>query len=99
MSAVTVLAVPSERLTPARRFDLAEHLIDLAGAACLLGHPAATKLARLKASQFHTARTDAVLHRALERLAAFVAECAARGHTLPASHPCYVAPPALAGVH
>ena len=97
MSADAALAVPSERLTPARRCDFAEHLIDLAGAACLLGHPAAVKLARLKVSQFHTARTDAVLHRAIERLSAFVAECAARGHTLPPTHPCYVAPPALTG--
>lgn len=97
MSDVTALAAPSERLSPLRRFELAEHLIDLAGAACLLGHPAATKLARLRVSQFHTARTDAVLHKALERLSAFVAECAARGHTLPASHPCYVAPAALTG--
>ena len=83
-----------ERLSPHRRIDLAEHLIDLAGAACLLGHPAASRLARLKASQFYTARTDAVLMRAVERLSAFVAECAARGHVLPAYHPCYVAGPA-----
>lgn len=96
MTDVTALAVPSERLTPLRRFDLAEHLIDLAGAACRLGHPATPRLARLKTSQFHTARTDAVLLRAVERLSAFVAECAARGHTLPVYHPCY-APPALTG--
>ena len=83
-----------ERLSPHRRIDLAEHLIDLAGAACLLGHPAASRLARLKASQFYTARTDAVLMRAVERLSAFVAECAARGHVLPAYHPWYVAGPA-----
>ena len=83
-----------ERLSPHRRIDLAEHLIDLAGAACLLGHPAASRLARLKASQFYTARTDAVLMRAVERLSAFVAECAARGHVLPAYHQWYVAGPA-----
>lgn len=94
MDDATALAAPSERLSPLRRFELAEHLIDLAGAACLLGHPAATKLARLKAGQFYSQRTDAVLHRAIERLSAFVAECAARGHTLPPTHPWYVAPPA-----
>ncbi len=99
MSDATAVAVPCGRLTTQRRLDLAEHLIDLAGAACLLGHPAATKLARLKASQFYGQRTDAVLHRALERLAAFVAECAARGHVLPPTHPCYAAPPALVGAH
>jgi len=86
-----------ERLSPHRRIDLAEHLIDLAGAACILGHPAASRLARLKTSQFHTARTDAVLMRAVQRLSAFVAECAARGHVLPSYHPCYMAPPALTG--
>lgn len=97
MSDVTALAVPSERLTPLRRFDLADRLIDLAGAACILGHPAASRLARLKTSQFYTARTDTVLLRAVERLSAFVAECAARGHVLPSYHPRYVAPPALTG--
>lgn len=97
MADVTAVAVPAERLTPLRRLDLAERLIDLAGAACLLGHPAASRLARLKTSQFHAARTDAVLLRAVERLSAFVAECAARGHTLPAYHPWYVAGPASAG--
>lgn len=97
MAAVTAVAVPSERLTPLRRFELAERLIDLAGAACRLGHPATPRLARLKTSQFHTARTDTVLLRAVERLSAFVAECAARGHVLPSYHPCYMAPPALTG--
>lgn len=94
---MTTVALASERLTPLRRLDLAEHLIDLAGAACILGHPATPRLARLKTSQFHTARTDTVLLRAVERLAAFVAECASRGHTLPAYHPWYVAGPASAG--
>ena len=97
MADVTTVALASERLPPLRRLDLAEHLIDLAGAACILGHPAASRLARLKTSQFHTARTDAVLLRAVERLSAFVAECAARGHVLPSHHPCYAAPPALTG--
>lgn len=94
MPDVTAVAVPLERLTPLRRIDLAEHLIDLAGAACILGHPATPRLARLKTSQFHTARTDTVLLRAVERLSAFVAECAARGHVLPSYHPWYVAGPA-----
>lgn len=97
MADVTALAVPTERLSPLRRLDLADYLIDLAGAACLLGHPAAPRLARLKTSHFYEARTDAVLLRAVDRLAAFVAECAARGNLLPAYHPCYVAPPALTG--
>lgn len=97
MADVTTVALASERLTPLRRFELAEHLIDLAGAACILGHPAASRLARLKASQFYTARTDTVLLRAVERLSAFVAECASRGHVLPASHPWYVAGPAPTG--
>lgn len=86
-----------ERLSPHRRIELAEHLIDLAGAACRLGHPATPRLARLKASQFYGSQTDAVLLRAVDRLSAFVAECAARGHVLPAYHPWYVAGPALTG--
>ena len=97
MADVTSVALASERLTPLRRFELAERLIDLAGAACRLGHPATPRLARLKTSQFYTARTDAVLLRAVERLSAFVAECAARDHVLPIHHPFYAAPPALTG--
>ncbi len=89
----TAVAVAPVRLSPSRRLDLADHLIDLAGAACILGHPAASRMARLKASDFYTARTDTVLLRAVERLSAFVAECAARGHVLPDYHPWYVPGP------
>jgi hypothetical protein len=90
---VTAVAVAQERLTPLRRFDLADHLIDLAGAACLLGHPATSRMARLTASDFYTSRTDTVLLRAIARLTAFVSECAARGSLLPSYHPCYVPGP------
>ena len=93
----TAVAVAPVRLSPSRRLDLADHLIDLVGGSVLLGHPSTARLVQLRASQFYSQRTDAVLHKAIERLTAFVAECAARGHTLPAYHPCYVAPPALTG--
>lgn len=92
MSDVTAVAAAPVRLSPARRLDLADHLIDLAGAACLLGHPARTRLVRLRASQFYGASTDAVLLSGIDRLSAFVAECAARGNLLPESHPWHVAP-------
>ena len=98
MSDVTAVAVAPVRISPSRRLDLADHLIDLAGAACILGHPATPRMARLKASDFYTARTGAVLHKAIARLTAFIAECAARGHVLPAYHPCYVAGPAAGTV-
>ena len=94
----TAVAVAPVRLSPSRRLDMADHLIDLAGAACILGHPASSRMVRLKASDFYTARTDAVLHKALERLTAFVAECAARGHTLPVYHPWYVPGPTAGAV-
>ena len=81
------------RLSPSRRLDLADHLIDLAGAACILGHPAASRMARLKASDFYSQRTDAVLHKAIERLTTFISECAARGHVLPAYHPWHIQGP------
>ena len=93
MSDVTAVAVAPVRISPERRIDLADHLIDLAGASCLLGHPATSRMARLKASDFYTSRTDAVLLRAIDRLTAFVAECAARGHVLPAYHPWHVPGP------
>lgn len=99
MSGTTAVAVAPARLSPSRRLDLADHLINLAGAACILGHPSTARLVQLRASQFYSQRTDAVLHKAIERLAAFVAECAARGHTLPAYHPCYVPGPALVGAY
>ena len=98
MSDVTAVAVAPVRPSPSRRLDLADHLIDLAGAACILGHPASSRMVRLKASDFYTARTDAVLHKALERLTAFVAECAARGHVLPDYHPWYVPGPTAGAV-
>jgi hypothetical protein len=87
------LAVAPVRLSPVRRLEMAERLIDLAGAAILLGHPAAYQMVRLKAGVFYYPRTDAVLLRAIPRLESFINECAARGHTLPATHPLYVAPP------
>lgn len=93
MSDVTAVAVQTERPSPVRRIDLADHLIDLAGAACLLGHPATPRMARLKASDFYTARTDSVLLRAIERLTAFIGECAARGHVLPDYHPWHIQGP------
>ena len=94
MSDVMAAAMAPIRISPSRRLDLADHLIDLVGAAVLLGHPSTARLVQLRASQFETARTDAVLHKAIERLTAFIAECAARGHVLPDYHPCYVAGPA-----
>lgn len=93
MSDVTAVAVAPVQISPSRRIDLADHLIDLAGAACILGHPATPRMARLKASDFYTARTDAVLLRAIERLTAFISECAARGHVLPDYHPWHMAGP------
>jgi hypothetical protein len=87
------------RRASSRFTDLADHLIDLAGAACILGHPAASRMARLKASDFYTARTDAVLTRAIERLTAFISECAARGHVLPDYHPWHMAGPTTEGTN
>jgi hypothetical protein len=93
MSDVTAVAVAPVRISPSRRIDLADHLIDLAGAAVLLGHPSTARLVQLRASQFDTARTDAVLLRAIERLTTFISECAARGHVLPAYHPWHIQGP------
>lgn len=91
--AETALAAPTERLSPCRRIDLADHLIDLVAAALLLHHPHAARLGELRVDRFYTRRTDAVLLAGISRLTAFIAEQAAQGNLLPPAHPLYVSPP------
>lgn len=90
----TALAPIGIKLSPVRRLALADHLIDLCVAALLLRHDQADRLARLRAPQFHSGRTDALLLRAVGSLTGFVRERAEAGIVLPEHHRCYVAPPA-----
>lgn len=93
MASTTTLAPLSIRLAPVKRMELAQKLMDLVGAALLLRHDEAHKLARLSMDRFYGSRTDRVLLAGLGTLTAFVKDRAESGIVLPETHPCYVAAP------
>lgn len=90
MPATVTPATVRIRVSPVRRLELADRLIDLCGAAIRLQHDHADRLAQLKASQFYYAQTDRKLLGGIALLTAFVRDRAEDGITLPTWHPCYV---------